>query len=197
LRGIVTGRPILAVIALLATAALTACSANQTPSSAGSANGRTTAPAATAPVSPATPVAASQSAGTPGITPTGSGGVQNLVIPSAEESELTAAYLAFRGGIPLSDVAGEGPMPGSVYYAYDPATDTYWALAVFEPSSTASLDVQVGFQDGDNIAMFQKDGASAWQAESAGEPAYCAEAKYFPQAVLTAWSMSAPTGLAC
>jgi hypothetical protein len=197
MRATVTGRAVVAGIALLATVALAACSATQTPSSAGSANGHTTTPAAIAPASPAATEAASPSAGTSGTTPTGPGSVQNLVITSAEKSELTAAYLAFRGGIPLSDVAGEGPMAGSVYYAYDPATDTYWALAVFEPSSTASLDVQVGFQDGDNIGMFQKDGATAWQATSAGEPAYCAEAKYFPAAVLTAWSISAPTGLAC
>jgi hypothetical protein len=133
----------------------------------------------------------------PSATPTGPGSVQSLVITGAEKSELTAAYLAFRGEIPLSDVAGEGPVPGSVYYAYDLATDTYWALAVFEPSSTASLDVQVGFQDGGGIGMFQKDGATAWQAESAGEPAYCAEARYFPQAVLTVWSISPPPGLTC
>jgi hypothetical protein len=197
MRGIVTGRAILACIAVLATAAMTACSANPTPSGAGSATGHTTTPAATAPASPATTEAASPSAGTPSTTPTGPGGVQNLVITTAEMSELTAAYLAYRGGIPLSDVAGEGPTPGSVYFADDPATDTYWALAVFEPSSTASQDVLVGFQDGNNIAMFQKVGATAWQTESAGEPAYCSEAKYFPQAVLTLWSISAPPGLTC
>ncbi len=48
------------------------------------------------------------------------GGLRNLVISSAVRSELTAAYVAY-GRIPPSDVAGT--RPGSVHYAYDPATD--------------------------------------------------------------------------
>src|SRR5215467_16275946 len=125
-------RAMLISLALLATAGMSACSANRTPSNAGPPSGQATAPAATA-------AAASQSAAAPSPTPTG---IQNLVISSAEKSQLTAAYVASKS-ISLSDLAGGGPEAGSVYYAYDPSTDTYWALASFAPSSTASLNVQV------------------------------------------------------
>jgi hypothetical protein len=106
--------------------------------------------------------------------------------------ELTAAFVAEKG-ISLSDTAGT--FPGSVYYAYDPATGTYWALAHFEPSSTASLNVQVSFQDGGNFGMFRRTGAGSWQVGIAGEPPVCGELKFYPQAVLMAWSLpaTAPT----
>jgi hypothetical protein len=95
-------------------------------------------------------------------------------------------------------VAGGGPTPGSVYYAYDPSTDTYWALADFAPSSAASMNVQVGFQDGGGTGMFRKAGAAgAWQAERGAFPSFCGEVTYFPAAVLTAWSISKPAGLGC
>lgn len=88
-------------------------------------------------------------------------------------------------------------MPGSVYYAYDPATDTYWALADFAPSSTASLNVQVGFQDGGSYGMYRKAGAGSWQVQQPGFPPICGEAKFFPQAVLMAWSISTSLPPAC
>jgi hypothetical protein len=100
-------------------------------------------------------------------------------------------------GIPLSDVAGADPTPGSVYYAHDPATDTYWALAHFESSSTAPFDVMVNFQDGGSIGMFRKTGAGGWQVQFGGVPPWCTDSKFFPLPVLAAWSISAPTGLTC
>jgi hypothetical protein len=194
MRATVNARGVLIALALLATAAITACSANQTPSSAGPSDGPRTTPAATA----AAGAAASSPAGAPSATPAASGGVQNLVISNSEKSELTTAYAAWRG-ISLSDIGGAGPLPGSVYYAYDPTTDTYWALADFEPSSTASLDVQVAFQDGGGIAMYQMVGGGSWQIETAGSPSFCSEVKFFPTGVLEAWSMQTtpPAGLTC
>jgi hypothetical protein len=183
-------RGVLIAIGLLAIAAVTACSANQTPGSAGPSTG----PGATA----AESAAASSPVGAPSATPAASGSVENEVISSAEMSELTTAYAAWRG-IPVSDIGGGGPLPGSVYYAYDPTTDTYWALADFEPSSTASLDVQVAFQDGGGIAMYQMAGGGSWQVQTAGAPSFCSEVKFFPIVVLEAWSMQTtpPTGLTC
>jgi hypothetical protein len=183
-------RGILIGLAFLATTGLAACAAHGTPSSAGPTNGQTATAAANA------SAAASQPATAPSPAPTG---IQNLVISSADKSQLTAAFVAFKG-ISLSDVNGGGPSAGSVYYAYDPSTDTYWALASFAPSSTASLDVQVGFQDGGGTAMYQKAGAGPWQmGGNPGFPEFCGEVKYFPAAVLTAWSMAttAPPGLTC
>ena len=89
-----------------------------------------------------------------------------------------------------TQAALEAPAAGSVYYAYDPSTDTYWALASFAPSSTASLNVQVGFQDGGSYGMYKKAGSGSWQVQQPGFPEICGEAKFFPQAVLTAWGIS-------
>jgi hypothetical protein len=83
------------------------------------------------------------------------GGIRNLVITSAVRSELTAAYAAYRRISP-SDITGTEP--GSVHYAYDLATDTYWALANFAPSLTAPPRVLVGFQDGVSWGFFTKGG---------------------------------------
>ena len=160
---------------------MTACSANRTPSNTGPGTGQTTTSA---------PVAA------PSATPTAPRGVQNLVITTAEKSQLTAAFEALKG-IPLADIAGAGPTPGSVYYAYDPAADTYWALADFESSSTAPFEVMVNFQDGGSIGMFRKTGAGAWHVQLGGVPPWCTDSKFFPLPVLAAWSISAPTGLTC
>src|SRR5262249_15254358 len=129
----------------------------------------------------------------PSATPTG---IQNLVISSAGKSQLAAAFVAAKG-ISLSDLAGGGPEAGSVYYAYDPSTDTYWALASFTPSSTASMNVQVGFQDGGSYGMYRKTGSGSWQVEQPGFPEICGEVKFFPPAVLTAWSISSSLPAAC
>jgi hypothetical protein len=72
---------------------------------------------ATAPlvISPsATP--ASSAAATPG-------GIQNLVVTSDVRSQLISAYAFMKGGMSTGFVLRT--TPGSVYYAYDPATRTY------------------------------------------------------------------------
>jgi hypothetical protein len=183
----------LAALALLATVGVAACTASQAPSSAGPGNGRTTFPAAS-PI----PTRAASPSGTPSATSAGPGGIRNLVISSAERSALTAAFVADKGISP-SDVLGAGPLPGSVYYAYDPATDTYWALTEFQPSNAASLNVKVNFQDGGNIGMFQKAGPGSWQVQTPGWPPICSEPLFFPQTVLVAWSLptSASPGTGC
>jgi hypothetical protein len=187
-RTIVNRRGIVVGLALLATVGMTACSANRTPSGAGPTTAQTSVPAANA--------AASQSAAAPSPTPTG---IQNLVISSAGKSDLTTAFVAFKG-ISLSDIAGGGPTAGSVYYAYDPSTDTYWALADFATSSTASMQVQVNFQDGGSIGMFRRAGAAgAWHVQLGGIPEWCSESTFFPLPVLAAWSIptTKPAGLGC
>jgi hypothetical protein len=196
MRAIVNGRGILVVgIALLATAAMTACSANQTPGS-GPGISRSI-PAATA-TRPAAASAISPSASAPSSA-AGSSAVQNLVISSTEQSDLTAAFVADKG-ISLSDILGADPVPGSVYYAYDPATDSYWALADFKLSSTASFNAQVSFQDGGDMGLFRKTQGGPWQMQGGSLDPVCAELQFFPPAVLAAWSMptSAPSpGPAC
>ena len=84
-----------------------------------------------------------------------------------------------------------GPDPGSVYYAYQPTTDNYWALATFTSASGAPLPSTV---------MFGKRGAAG-----SGNVAYdmapliCGEIRWYPQEVLSAWSLpsSPPPGVTC
>jgi hypothetical protein len=189
MRTISSRRAMLVSLSGLATVCMAACTAHPAGNAAANpSNGQTTTPAASAAASP--PAAGSSAA------PTLQGGVQNLVISDAVRSQLTAAFVAHYG-ISQSDVAGT--YPGTVYYAYDPATDTYWAAAQFMPSSTAPMNVLVEFQDGGNFGMFQKSGSGPWQLSIAGDPPSCSYPKFFPQAVLMAWSLptSIPTGLHC
>jgi hypothetical protein len=166
-------------LGLLATVAVAGCTATSTSSPAEPGHSRSASSAAATSVSP---VAVSVAAGT--------GGVRNLPVSRDVRNELALAYVNFRG-ITLSDVAGT--RPGSVYYAYDPATDTYWAEANFLPSRTASLKVLVGFQDGASIGLFVRAARSGWQVQLGGEPVVCAEVPFFPPAVLMAWSLPTAT----
>jgi hypothetical protein len=136
--------------------------------------------------------AASASAGATGTT-TGPSGIQNLVITSAERSELTAAFLAPKG-IPPSEVAGGGPMPGSVYYAYDPATATYWAAAVFTPIKGLSLGALEAFDNGGSIGMFRKAGAGSWQLQTVASSLDCLAPHFF---VPPRWAARRPAARGC
>ncbi|HEY6786121.1 MAG TPA: hypothetical protein VI365_02300 [Trebonia sp.] len=189
----VSCRGLLVGLVVLTTVGVSACSANRAPSSAGPTNGQTTIPAATASASPAITAAASL-APTTSPTPASSGGVQNLVSNSTVRSDLTGTFLESKG-VPLSEVAGGGPMPGSVYYAYDRATGTYWAAAGFTPINTLSLSELEAFQNGGDIGMFQKAGAGPWHVQTGASSLTCLAPHFFPVAVLIAWSL--PTTPSC
>jgi hypothetical protein len=70
----------------------------------------------------------------PSSSVSASAGVQNVVVSPSVRQELTAAYEAFMG-IEARGIAGTAP--NSVYYAFDAATGTYWAMATFQPSAAA------------------------------------------------------------
>ena len=140
-----------------------------------------------------TPPAPTPPASTSSASPGESTGIQNLLVSSAVRSQLIAAYVAMRQ-IPAPDVSGTEP--NGVYYAYDPATNTYWALAHFTPTQGDPLSVQYGFQDGGDIGMFTKIGSGPWSVQSGGMPAVCIESRFFPKAVLTSWEISA-AGYGC
>jgi len=174
--------------------AMTGCSGSPAsdPGAAGHPSSRSTTTA------PGTASAGQSPSSTPGVSasPTESTGIQNLLVGSAVRSQLTAAFEALKK-ISASDVSGT--VPNSVYYAYDQATNTYWALARFLPSRSAPLDVVVGFQDGGGMGLFTKIGSGPWQVQLGGEPAVCAEKRFFPKAVLAAWAIptSPPPGVNC
>ena len=162
------------------------CAASPASSPAAPGHGRSASPSALTAVSPGA-VSGSASAGP--------GGARALAVSPAVRNELTAAFADYKGISP-SDIAEIEP--GSVYYAYDPATGTYWALADFLPSLTAPSRVLVGFQDGASIGLFTRIANGSWQVQMGGEPAVCTEVAFFPPAVLTAWSLPADTaGFGC
>jgi hypothetical protein len=103
-------------------------------------------PGSQAASAPVATEAASPPAAAPSAT-AGPAGIQHLVVTSAERSALTKAFVAYRG-VPLSEVAGGGPAPGSVYYAYDPATGTFWAAANFHEVNGLSLKAMETYQNG-------------------------------------------------
>jgi hypothetical protein len=168
-------------LGLLAAVAVAGCTATSTSGPA--------APGHSQPASPAAATAVWPGAAS-GSVPAGPGGVRDLPVSRDVRDELTAAYVHSRG-ISLSDITGT--VPGSVYYAYDPATDTYWAEATFVPSRTASPKVLAGFQDGGSIGLFARAARSGWQVWLGGAPVVCTEVPFFPPAVLTTWSLPADT----
>jgi hypothetical protein len=177
------------LLALVAATGITGCTgssgpgastASQPASLAASASLAATSPAAASSRPAPAPAATSSAA------PPASATVKNLIVTPAMRSELLAAYAAFRK-IPASDVRG---VPGTVYYAYVPATGTYWALAEYEPVSGDSLTVEVGFQDGGSVGFFKRAGSGPWQVSLGGEPEACTRPLFFPRPVLAAWSLS-------
>jgi hypothetical protein len=165
------------LLGLLVAVGVTGCKSNSAPANA-------------APVisqnSQSASAQASPSAVTSSTAPASSGGIQNLPVTTAVRSGLLAAYAAAKN-IPVADVAGS--VPGSIYYAYDPATGTYWAMAAYEPLSSDSLTVRVGFQDGASDAFYRKAGSASWQVTLGGAPVICGELRFFPASVLEAWSL--------
>jgi len=189
-----TGVLMLAGAGALVAIATTGCSAS--PASAGAAgSGQPSGtPAAAAPSTPASQHSATQ-APSLSASPAESAGVQDLVLTSAVRSQLTAAYLAMRQ-IPASDVLGT--TPNGVYYAYDPATNTYWALAFFDISPKAPTDVLVNSQDGGSEGFYTKVGSGPWHVQ-AGGVGPCTDIQFFPKPVLAAWAFatSPPAGNTC
>lgn len=201
MHAIAVGLRMLVGLGLLATIGVAGCTAHSAPSPVASGIKSTPGPAASGNGQP-TSSAASSPAVAPSATLTAPGGVRNLIVSGAVRGELTAAYVAVRR-ISLSDVAGTAP--GSVYYAYDPSTDTYWARALFQPSrdvirdqTPAALTVLVGFQDGGGYGRFKKVGTGPWQVATGGIPFVCADVQFFPRTVLAAWSLPAEiAGVVC
>jgi cytoskeletal protein RodZ len=174
-----------AVLVSLVAVAVAGCSAFS--SSSPTDTPASSAATASSQASPPASVSAAAPAATPSAT-SSSGGVENLVASAAVKSELLAAFAAYHN-IPVSDVVGS---TRDLYYTYDPATNTYWALASYAPASTDPLSVTVTFQDGGQTLFYKKSGSGPWQYEQMGQPGVCSEWRFFPQAVLVAWAMPAP-----
>jgi hypothetical protein len=120
--------------------------------------------------------------------------VTSLQMTPAVMASLTATFVAYKQ-IAATDVGGTEP--NSVYYALDPSTMTYWAMATFEPSSQASPQVQNGFQDGSGQGLFTMPAGGSWSVSRGSVPGSCAEVPFFPAAVLVAWSLPTTEVASC
>lgn len=119
---------------------------------------------------------------------TGAGGpAQNLTATAAVKSSLTAAYVA-HSGLPADEV--QGTAPGSVYYAYLPSTQTYWAIASFVPSSTASQQTQVAMQDDGCCGIFTMTSGGSWTFQSGFLGTPCAG--QVPAEIFSLWGLQSP-----
>jgi hypothetical protein len=116
---------------------------------------------------------------------------QNLHVTSALRAELLQAGAATHN-LPAS--AYTGLAAGRTYYAYDPATSTYWAGAALVPSSS-SVPAQVSVQDDGSYLLFTRTSAGSWKVESVGmtgiQGAKCPVT--VPASVLAVWGWAART----
>jgi len=128
------------------------------------------------------------SSGTPLPTAVKSSEAHDLVATAEVKAQLTAAFAAAHR-LPLAEVAGT--YPGSVYYAYDTATRTYWAAASFEPATRDSVSVDNSFQDAGSNGLFARTGDRAWRFRGSGAPLACAEEQDLPAAIARLWAVPA------
>lgn len=135
----------------------------------------------------------STSGSTAPTTPTSGPGIQNLPVSNTVKNQLTAAYVAFRN-FKATDVIGTAP--NSVYYAFDPASGTYWAMSEFVASQEASQQVHVDMQDAGAFGWFSQKSGANWKVRIGSFPTWCHADQFFPGGVLAAWAISAAQ-LAC
>jgi hypothetical protein len=112
--------------------------------------------------------------------------VQDVVATPAVKSQLVAAF-ASGWHLKLTQVAGTAP--GSLYYAYDLTTRTYWAEAAFLP---ARGDPPALMQDAGAFGVFSRSGTGGWKFLGSSLPISCRELSVVPPAVLDLWGV-APT----
>ncbi len=112
--------------------------------------------------------------------------VRVLTLTASVREGLLDAVAAQHGLVPGDYV---GLAPRTAYYAYDPATATYYAAAQVRPSP-ASIAAQVGSQDDGAYNLFtRRRSGSVWRVYDDGlgaaQDAICP--LHLPAAVLAAW----------
>jgi hypothetical protein len=156
----------------------------------------TTAPAATVPATtaPATTAASATSAPTTtaaaSTTTASTAPAVNLTVTDDLRAQLVAAGASLDG---LSSSDYVGLQPGVTYYAFDPATQTYWAAGGLDPSPS-SMEAQVAAQDDGSYLLFSEPAGGAWTAEDDGLGGVGGTpCPAVPAAVVAVWGWSAGT----
>jgi hypothetical protein len=86
----------------------------------------------------------------------------NLAVTDQVRAQLVAAGASYNN-VPASDYSGLEP--GLTYYAYDPASDTYWAGAGLVG---ATYRAQVSTQDDGSYMIFHHTGNGTWVVKAVG-----------------------------
>jgi hypothetical protein len=115
--------------------------------------------------------------------------VEDVVATPAVKSQLVAAFAA-ASQLKLAQVAGTSP--GSVYYAYDLTTHTYWAEAAFLAGKGVP---PATMQDAGGYGVFSRSGSGGWKDLGSSLPIACRELSVVPPAVLDVWGVE-PTDAA-
>jgi hypothetical protein len=175
--------PLLPVFASQSESAVQSSSASAVPSSP--------APAVTRPPVVLRPAGPCRAVMVPRVVPYGSPEVSSLVLTWGVRRALLVAYASCQG-IPRSDVAYGRDL---AFYASDPVTGRYWAMAGYLPSRVAPLAAQVKFQDTASLGLFTRTAAGPWRVEVGGNS--CSVEHFFPAAVLRAWSLLRSVSSVC
>ena len=147
---------------------------------------------ATSAAAPSATTPSSASVVTPAaVSSAPSGGAQNLIVPADVRAQILAGYLAKQGF--AADQIG-GTAPGSVYYAYVPSTNTYWAAATFVASASATEQTKVTLQDEGSAATFTRVGTGPWDVRL--HPLLWPCPGDLPASVLAAWQLTIVEGCA-
>ncbi|MEP6800194.1 MAG: hypothetical protein ABI890_18705 [Lapillicoccus sp.] len=165
------------ILGVCATAACTGSGETETGSPTGSAtsstpsggsSGTSVAPPLLAPSStagPSTPPAASappvaSTSAAPASPSTHPAALRNMVLTDAVRVQLVHAYVV---ALHYQPEWITGTRPGSVYYAYDGASNTYLAWTAFESAPGAPEKVLVGMQDGGVMTAFHQRPGAPWE----------------------------------
>jgi hypothetical protein len=94
--------------------------------------------------------------------------------------------------IPASDYTGL--TPGTTYYAFDPATNTYWAGASLVPSPS-SQRAQVSVQDDGSYLLFSRPANGPWKGWDVGMSGIAGATcpAMVPASILLLWRWTAGT----
>ncbi|HWC34668.1 MAG TPA: hypothetical protein VG650_07550 [Mycobacteriales bacterium] len=114
---------------------------------------------------------------------------KSLPLTASVRKDLIAAFASAQH-IQVSDVAGFEK--GSAHYGRIDQTRTYWAVASFVPSRSASAQAKVQFQDGPFVfSELPAGGWSAWGLLTDSGGGLCPSE--VPAALAQAWAMSEPS----
>lgn len=124
-------------------------------------------PGRSATSAPSAPPVASTSAAPPDAStsaaptaPAPSGSLRNLVLTQTVRDQLVRAYVI---ALHYQPEWITSTRPGSVYYAFDAASNTSLAWAAFQPALNAPEKVMVGMQDGGIMTAFHQRAGAPWE----------------------------------